>query len=110
MATKSNLKELSDEVLVQRGFELERNLVATRFQHSLGQLENTATLRSIRKEIARIKGEARAREIDQGLAKDELWRKHRAAINIESAAPSDAGAVEKGGFLSGIVDKLSGKD
>lgn len=101
--------ELSDEQLVHRVFSTERELIQARFRHSTNQLENSAHLRVLRKEIARLKTEARRREIAQGLAKDLLIHTHR-----QTFAPTavEAGTTEeaKGGFLSGIVDKLSGKD
>ena len=50
----SELRELSKDELVQKKTELKDQLFKLRFQHSLGQLETTAKLRNIRKDIARI--------------------------------------------------------
>jgi len=50
----SELRELSKDELVQKKGELKDQLFKLRFQHALGQLETTAKLRSIRKDIARI--------------------------------------------------------
>ena len=111
MATTSKIKTLSDEALTHHLFEVERDLVKARFAHSMGQLENTATLGNMRKSIARIKTEARSREISQGLPKDSLIRSHRSTLN--AAGPTDSpaqAAEEKGGFLQGIVDKLTSND
>lgn len=112
MAQSENFGALSDEALTHRLFDVERDLVAARFQHSMNQLENTARLRTMRKNIARIKTEARRREVEQGLGKDALIRSHRSSYKTGAAAEAaDTGASEeKGGFLQGIVDKLSGKD
>jgi len=50
----SELRELSkDELLLKKG-ELKDQLFKLRFQHSLGQLETTAKLNTLRREIARI--------------------------------------------------------
>jgi large subunit ribosomal protein L29 len=49
------LRELSADELRTREKELADQLFKLRFQHTLGQLENAAKLRDIRREIARIK-------------------------------------------------------
>ncbi len=103
-------QELSDEQLVHRMLEAERELVAARFKHSMNQLENTASLRSMRREIARLQTEARRREKEQGLAKNRLLSMHRASYAGAASAPVEEASAEKGGFLSGIVDRLTNKD
>ena len=102
-------RDLSDQQLLDRLLERERELVQARFRHSMNQLENTARLGQLRREVARLKTEARSRELAQGLPKDDLVRQHRPSFGASpetAAAPSE----QKGGFLSGIVDKLSGKE
>ena len=49
------LKEMSPDELRHREAELVDQLFKLRFQHTLGQLDNPAKLRNIRREIARIK-------------------------------------------------------
>jgi large subunit ribosomal protein L29 len=98
---------LNDEGLAHRLMEVERELVRKRFQHSMGQLENTASLRNLRKEIARIKTEATRRESSQGLTRGSLVQKHAKTAQVRSEATA---GQDKGGFLQGIVDKLSGND
>lgn len=111
MATSQEIKVLSDEALTHRLFEVEHNLVKARFAHSMGQLENTAVLGGMRKDIARIKTEARVREVAQGLPKDSLIRAHRKTFNVPASTESTGQtAEEKGGFLQGIVDKLTSND
>ena len=102
--------ELTDEQLVHQVLQTERDLIGARFKHSTSQLENTSKLRVLRREIARLRTETRSREIAQGLAKNGLLIQHRKTFG--GAAPSEAAspAQEKGGFLSGIVDKLTGKE
>jgi len=101
--------EMSDEQLVHRVLQAERDLVAARFRHSMNQLENTATLRVIRRNIARWRTEARRREAEAELPKDTLLGRHARSFGADAAEAGDAPA-EKGGFLSGIVDKLSPND
>ncbi|MEN0066331.1 MAG: 50S ribosomal protein L29 [Myxococcota bacterium] len=103
-------QELNDEQLVHKMLQTERDLVAARFKHSMNQLENTATLRVMRREIARLQTEARRREKDQGLPKNQLLSLHAASFGGAEAAPSGEAAGEKGGFLSGIVDRLTTQD
>jgi len=109
MAGLSHLQGMSDQDLTHRVFEVERELVEARFKHSMGRLENTSQLRSLRREIARIKTEARTREVAQGLSRGALIREHRASYRSEAAAPVEA-PKESGGFLKGIVDKLTSND
>ena len=101
--------ELSDQELVHRVLQAERDLVSSRFKHSMNQLENTATLRRIRREIARLRTEARRREQSNDLPKDSLLPQHAGTFGAGAGQQGEASA-EKGGFLSGIVDKLTGKD
>jgi len=96
-----------DEGLVHAALGAEHELVSQRFKHGLNQLENTASLGVARKAIARLRTEVRAREIAAGLGRDELFRRHRGSF---SAVAVDGGAAQKGGFLSGVVDKLSNNE
>lgn len=52
--TAKDLRELNSEELVSSLRDLEESLTRLRFQKSLGQLHNTAHLRDMRKDIARI--------------------------------------------------------
>jgi len=100
--------DLSDEQLIHKALQIERDLVTARFKHSMNQLENTARLRVLRREIARIQTEARVRELKAELPKNALLARHQASFGAtRGVAPAQP---EKGGFLSGIVDKLTGKD
>jgi len=106
---ENTTKSLTDEQLVQSVRSKERELVAARFRHSSNQLENTATLRVIRKDLARLKTEVRARELANGLHHGALMARH--ARGGAAAAPAaDQGPTERGGFLKGIVDRLTGKE
>lgn len=49
------LRELTEDELKTKEKELTDQLFRLRFQHTLGQLENAAKLRNIRRDIARIK-------------------------------------------------------
>jgi len=98
-----SVKELSNEEIVSGLASKERELVTLRFAHSMNQLENTSKLRVVRKEIARLKTEARSREIAGSLAKGSI-----AASSLGSVKEGTSGGKsERGGFLKGIVDKLA---
>lgn len=105
----AEVKGLTDQQLAEKLAIRERDLVTGRFQKAQNQLENTASLALIRKDIARIKGEARTREQAQKLNKDSLLPKQAKSGAKPAAAPAAANA-EKGGFLKGIVDKLTAKE
>lgn len=49
-----DLKELTTEELVSTLREAEETLVKLRFQKALSQLQNTAYIRTLRKDIARL--------------------------------------------------------
>ena len=104
----ATITDYSDEQLVHRMLEVERDLVSARFKHSMNQLENTAAIGSMRKEIAQLKTEAGRREREGGLPKNSLFDRH--AQSAGSSAGSTSASAEKGGFLSGIVDKLTSND
>jgi large subunit ribosomal protein L29 len=103
------IRDLSDQQLVHSVLEIEREVIAARFKHSTNQLENTAQLRDMRRRVARLHTEARRREMALGLPKDSLLHQHRRGFGGGAAAVDDD-SPEKGGFLSGIVDKLTTKE
>ena len=105
----AEVKGLTDQQLAEKLSARERDLVTGRFQKAQNQLENTASLAIIRKDIARIKGEARTREQAQKLAKDSLLPKQAKGATRAPVVAAAANA-EKGGFLKGIVDKLTAKE
>jgi large subunit ribosomal protein L29 len=49
------LRELSDEELINKDDELRDQLFKLKFQHALGQLENAMKLKNIKRDRARIK-------------------------------------------------------
>lgn len=49
------IRELSEDELKRKEDELKDQLFKLKFQHALGQLENAMKLKSIKKDIARIK-------------------------------------------------------
>jgi large subunit ribosomal protein L29 len=62
---KSDLavRELPDHELVERLSETKHELFNLRFQHVTGQLDNSARLGQLKRDIARINTELREREI-----------------------------------------------
>ncbi len=63
MTQAGELRELHDEELENRLAEASQELFNLRFQHVTGQLDNYARLPELKREIARINTELRAREI-----------------------------------------------
>jgi large subunit ribosomal protein L29 len=57
------LRDLNDGELLERLAQTKEELFNLRFQSVTGQLENHARLTAVRKEIARLMTELRAREI-----------------------------------------------
>jgi len=50
----SEIREMSAEELLNKEAELKDQLFKLKFQHALGQLENTMKLKGIRRDLARI--------------------------------------------------------
>jgi len=99
----AELNSLSDEQLVHKGLELERELLRHMMRHRLGQLENTSVLAKTRREIARVATLVTRREHAGALDKGSLNAQHRSSFVPAApvAGQNDAGA----GFLSGMLDK-----
>ena len=63
MTKAAELRELNDGELGHRLGEAKEELFNLRFQNATGQLDNTARLRAVRKDIARIYTVMREREL-----------------------------------------------
>lgn len=59
------IRELETKELLQKVEELKKELFELRFQQAIGQLENTARVKEVRKTIARIKTIIRERELNK---------------------------------------------
>ena len=68
MKTKDYVQELNGlttDKLLDREKELKEQLFNLRFQLATGQLENTASLKQVRKDIARVKTVLRQQELNK---------------------------------------------
>ena len=63
MARAKALADLGDTDLIERVSEAKEELFNLRFQFATGQLDNPARLTQVRRDIARVLTELRAREI-----------------------------------------------
>ena len=63
MIKASDVRELTDQEIAERIAELESERFRLRFRSATQQLDNPMLLRHIRKDIARLKTEQRAREL-----------------------------------------------
>ena len=59
----AEIRELSDDQLVEKLKEGRAELFNLRFQMATSQLDNTARVKQVKKDIARIQTEMRAREL-----------------------------------------------
>ena len=62
------IRELTNEEIVNNIKELKEELFILRIQLATGQLENTARIKEVRKTIARLKTTVREREIEEAKA------------------------------------------
>jgi len=63
--TSAEIREMTDEEIRTRVTELQEELFRLRFRSATQQLESTALLGSIRKDVARLKTILRQRELAQ---------------------------------------------
>lgn len=59
------IREMSNDEIIKRIADEEMNLVDMRFQHELKQLTNTAKLKEVRRDIAKMKTVLRERELEE---------------------------------------------
>ena len=59
----AEIRELSDDQLAEKLKETRAELFNLRFQMATSQLDNTARVKTVKKDIARVLTEMRAREI-----------------------------------------------
>lgn len=59
------LKELTAEELLKRERDLKEEIFNLRFQHSTGQLDNTARLKQVKKDIARVESTLRQKALNK---------------------------------------------
>ncbi len=57
------IRELKDEELIKQIAEEEKNILDLRFAHQLKQLTNTAKLKLVRRDIAKLRTELKARQM-----------------------------------------------
>ena len=60
----ADIREMSDEELREQVKTARRELFGLRFQHATGELENTAGLKSAKRDLARALTIARERNLD----------------------------------------------
>ena len=61
----SEIKEMTVDEMNQKLVSLKEEIFALRFQLAVNQLDNTARLKAVKKDIARIKTTLRAAELDR---------------------------------------------
>jgi large subunit ribosomal protein L29 len=59
------LKELTAEELLKKEKDLKEELFNLRFQHSTGQLDNTARLKHVKKDVARLETVLRQKALNR---------------------------------------------
>ncbi len=67
----AELKQLGDSEMIERLSESRRELFNLRFQSATGQLDNSARLGAVKKDIARLSTMLREREIEAAEALEE---------------------------------------
>jgi large subunit ribosomal protein L29 len=87
----AELRELTDDQLVERAESAKEELFNLRFQLATGQLDNSSAIKKVRHEIARIATVIRQRDIEVARA---------AATDAEPRAPRPDAAAEAPGTES----------
>ncbi|KAB2902804.1 MAG: 50S ribosomal protein L29 [Anaerolineae bacterium] len=71
MTTAREIRQLTESEIKEKLDEAKEELFKLRFQKSTGQLENTARLRVVRREVARIKTVLRERQLAAQIVQEE---------------------------------------
>ena len=66
----SEIRELSLEERLRKANNLKEELFNLRFQHEIGQLENSQKMKQIKREIARVKTIIKESEINQKIGQE----------------------------------------
>lgn len=103
----NELSTLGDEAIVHKELQMERELLELRFRLKTNQLDNTATISKLRKDIARLRTAQRERERAQGLPKNALRNNHRSTFRAGDGNADEA-VASSSGFLKGITEKFGG--
>lgn len=98
-----DVQNLTDEQIVHRELQLERDMISLRFLHRTQQLEDSSKLGKLRKDIARLRTAQSAREHAQGLHPNTLRDRYRTTFQ---AASSSVGADASSGFLQGMATRI----
>ncbi len=61
----SEIREMTPEDMQQKVVDLQQELFNLRFQHGVGQLENTSRIKQTRRDIARLKTVLREVELNK---------------------------------------------
>lgn len=100
--SSKELRAMSDKELVHHELQTERDLAVASLKLRGSTLENTASVRQMRRAVARARTIQREREREQGLAKDHLLHLHR-----QDFKPGEGGGEQaEGGFLSGVSERF----
>jgi large subunit ribosomal protein L29 len=62
--TAAELRDLDDSALAEHVATVRRDLFGLRMQHATGELDNTASLRTVKRDLARALTVARQRGLD----------------------------------------------
>ena len=83
MLKPADVRELGDHDLIERLAETKEELFNLRFQNVTGQLDNYSRLTELKRDVARLKTELRAREIAAAEALEAAEATEAAATHDE---------------------------
>lgn len=112
MKTEEDLKTLSETDILVRRAEVMRDLMVSQFQLHTGQMEDSSQLKNMRRRLARLNTELRAREIAANLPKGSYLHRTEARPGGEQVAMpmGEARTARKSRFGLGFLrDTLLGK-
>jgi len=101
--TSKELKALTDEQVVHAELQLDRDLVSLRFRKNADQLRDVNQIKTVRRNIARVRTEQRRRELEGGLSVNSLREAHRSTFAAVASSTSEGSsfAADLGGQLEG---------
>jgi large subunit ribosomal protein L29 len=113
MKTEEDLKSLSESDILVRRAEVMRDMMVSQFQLHTGQMEDSSQLKKMRRRLARLNTELRAREIAANMPKGSYLNRTIARVGGEQPvipAGEAAATPRKSRFGLGFLrDTLLGK-
>ncbi len=108
MIKSAELAELDDDELDNRLAQSRHELFNLRFQLATGRLDNSARISEVKRDVARILTEMRARELSYFAEPDAIPQRSEQRQDRTAALAVESGQDQAGSEKSGSIEKRGG--